>query len=160
MAINGNQGDVAYLMREAIRGARVLVIGRLIKPRIAIRRHQRGLRTRNWTAHQAMGRTAAPARTIRSTRRAPRGTTRSRRVERARCGRAARSRALRTSSLMREVIRKVIREVIREVIRSASNEFPATTTRRRGTQKVLIIGNQRQSEAIRGNHQRSSEAHL
>ena len=61
---------------------------------------------------------------------------------------------------MRDVIRKVIREVIREVIRSASNEFPATTTRRRGTQKVLIIGNQRQSEAIIGNHQRSSEAHL
>ena len=86
--------------------------------REAIRRHQRGSRTRNWMAHQATGRTAAHARTNRSTRRVPRGTSRSRHVERARCGRAARSRALRMSSLPR---RRVPRRRASGVLRKYSS---------------------------------------
>ena len=86
--------------------------------REAIRRHQRGSRTRNWMAHQATGRTAAHARTNRSTRRVPRGTSRPRHVERARCGRAARSRALRMSSLPR---RRVPRRRVSGVLRKYSS---------------------------------------
>ena len=86
--------------------------------REAIRRHQRGSRTRNWMAHQATGRTAAHARTNRSTRRVPRGTSRSRHVERARCGRAARLRALRMSSLPR---RRVPRRRASGVLRKYSS---------------------------------------
>ena len=183
-AISGNQRPsegLAHLMREAIRrhqrGSRTRnwtahqatdrnqtsSEGLAHLMREAIRRHQRGSRTRNWMAHQATDRTAAPARTIRSTRRAPRGTTRSRRIERARCGRAARSRALRTSFLMREVMREVHQGGHQGAHQGAHQgghheRFERVPCHDDASQEYSEGTHPRQSEAIRGS-QRHSEAY-